>query len=337
MIFIDSLYTSNQGGDKILLDYLVKVLEDREIDTFYLFDERCRDSFVEVPEERKVFLQAGLRNRERFYKMYKNKFAKILCFSNIPPMTRTRSEVYTYFHQTMYLNIPMEFSLKDRLLFRLKQNYLKLFKRNSDCWLVQNAVIQSELSQKYNIKEEQILLRPFYPNEDLMTDDKSKITNTFIFVSNALPHKNHQRLFDAFVRFYDEYKTGELLITVSESAKTMYDLIANLQKKGYPIVNLGFVNRKELIKNYQKVEYLIFPSLEESLGLGIVEAIECGCKVIGADLPYMHQVCQPSISFNPYDVEDIKNAFKKAIKKEETITKQKIFNQIDDMIALLES
>lgn len=337
MILIDSLYTSNYGGGKILLDYLVKILEDREIDTFYLFDERCKDSFAEVPEKRKVFLQAGLRNRQRFYRIHKNKFAKILCFGNIPPLTRPKSEVYTYFHQPMYLNIPIEFSLKDKLLFRLKQSYLKLFKKNSDYWLVQNSLIQSGLSQKYNITKEQVLLRPFYPNEDLMINDKCKVTNRFIFVSNASPHKNHQRLLDAFVRFYDEYKTGELIVTVNKNSKNICDLITDLQNREYPITNLGYIGRKELIKNYQKAEYLIFPSLEESFGLGIVEAIECGCKVIGADLHYMHQVCQPSISFNPHDVEDIKNAFVKAIKKEETVTKQKIFNQIDDMIALLES
>lgn len=44
MLLLDSLYINNSGG-KILLDYLVEILETHKIPTYYLFDERCKGDF----------------------------------------------------------------------------------------------------------------------------------------------------------------------------------------------------------------------------------------------------------------------------------------------------
>lgn len=335
MVLLDSLYSYNKGGGKILLDYLVEFLESKNIDTFYLFDKRCKESYTQIPNERKVFLDASLKKRYLFYASNKSKFQKVVCFSNIPPLSRLDCEVFTYLHQSLYLNIPLEFSFVERIKFRMKHCYLRMFKKNSDFWLVQNFVMQKGLVKKYKIENNRVLLLPFYPNEDLIPYEKNRESNTFIFVSNPSPHKNHQRLLEAFVRFYDEHKIGELIVTVNSSNVKLYDEIKELQNKGYPVKNLGYVGREELIRNYQRAEYLIFPSLEESFGLGIVEAIECGCKVVGADLPYMYEACQPSISFNPFDVEDIKNAFLKAVQKNEIKTEQRIYNEIEKMLLIL--
>ena len=65
MLLLDSLYINNSGG-KILLDYLVEILETHKIPTYYLFDERCKGDFPMVPNRRKVFMKATLINRHSF-------------------------------------------------------------------------------------------------------------------------------------------------------------------------------------------------------------------------------------------------------------------------------
>nr|WP_317632740.1 glycosyltransferase [uncultured Flavobacterium sp.] len=334
MILIDSLYINN-GGGKILLDYLVKEIEKKNINVFYVFDERVKNDYKQIPLERKVYLKATICNRKKFYKKNKGKFIKVLCFANLPSLINLDCVSYTYFHQPMYLNIPKEFNYIERLKFRIKQQFLYFYKKNTSYWLVQNSLIQQNLCKKYNIHKDKVLITPFYPNEDLIKDSEIRENNVFIYVSNATAHKNHLRLFEAFKLFYNKYKTGKLIVTVSDQFPLVLDHINGLIYDGYPIENIGFVDREELITNYHKSEYLIFPSLEESFGLGIVEAIECGCKVIGADLPYMFQVCEPSLSFNPFDIDDIENAFVKAFKKEEVQTRQKLFNEINSLISLL--
>src|SRR5690606_29052291 len=118
-------------------------------------------------------------------------------------------------------------------------------------------------------------------------------------------HKNHSRLIHAFCKFNDRFKKGSLTLTVPSNFEDVCDLINKKIAMGYPIHNIGFVERKSLYKIYQTHKYLIFPSLAESFGLGIVEAIESGCNVIGANLDYMHDVCIPSITFDPYDEDSI--------------------------------
>ncbi|MDM1384250.1 glycosyltransferase [Myroides marinus] len=336
MILLDALYI-NEGGGKVLLEYLISCLQPIKKEVVYLLDRRCLnelklDSDIEV-----YYLDASLINRYRFYKLHKGRFDKVFCFGNLPPLQRLDCDVYTYFHQTMYLNISKEFNLKFRLFFKLKQTIFNFIKQNTTYWLVQNDKMKKGLIEKYNIRVNKILNVPFYQDNDLLCGSKDKEKDTFIYVSNATPNKNHKALVKAFCQFYDNYKRGKLILTVSEKYVDLYNLIKRLQEKGYPIDNIGFVGREELISNYQEAEYLIFPSLEESFGLGIVEAIECGCKVIGADLPYMHQVCSPSIMFDPFSVQSIEQAFVKAVNKEEKETKQKIFNEIDQLISLLKN
>lgn len=336
MLLIDSLYINN-GGGKILLDYLVENTENENINCFYIFDKRCENDYLNINSDRKVYMDGNILKRHQFYIKNRDKFSIVLCFGNLAPTIKLDIPVYTYFHQPMYLNIPKEFTLKQRLKFELKTFIFSKLLKNTSKLLVQHDLMKQKSIKKFSLKPDDVLTLPFYPDEDLIKDSNIRETNTFIYVSNATPHKNHVRLLEAFIKFYDEYKQGKLIVTVSETFNEIYYYIKELIKEGYPIENIGFVGREELIKNYHKSEYLIFPSLEESFGLGIVEAIECGCKVIGANLPYMHQVCEPSIVFNPLDIKSIEKAFEKAIIKEEKVTTQKIFNQIDQLISLLKT
>lgn len=196
--------------------------------------------------------------------------------------------------------------------------------KNTSKLLVQHSLMKKESILKFKLQDNDVLCIPFYPDEDLKITSNTREKNTFIYVSNATPHKNHVRLIGAFVKFYDKYKTGKLIVTIHQQFVELIALIVNLNKKGYPILNIGFVNRKEIVNYYHQAEYLIFPSLEESFGLGIVEAIECGCKVIGSDLPYMYQVCQPSITFDPLVIDSIYKAFEYVLQKNEIKTKKSL-------------
>ncbi|MDP2455205.1 MULTISPECIES: glycosyltransferase [unclassified Kaistella] len=154
-------------------------------------------------------------------------------------------------------------------------------------------------------------------------------------MSNGGTHKNHNNLIDAFCVYYDKKKKGILHITISDEYPELLSIIKNKIDKGYPIVNHGFIPRNELFEIYNSNHYLIFPSLTESFGLGIVEALENGCKVIGADLPYTHAVCKPSITFDPLDVSDMERAFIESQSEHVKDTEQLVFNRIDDLINLL--
>ena len=160
---------------------------------------------------------------------------------------------------------------------------------------------------------------------------------SFLYVSNASPNKNHQRLLQGFCKFYDHSKRGKLILTVKDQFPTVKMSIQQKIDLGYPIENVGFIERNELVQLYKKSEYLIYPSVNESFGLGLVEAIENGCKVIGADLPYTHAVCVPSFVFDPYDVSSIEAAFARGISEKFSKSKSLISSQIEEVVGELVS
>lgn len=335
MLLIDSVYI-NSGGGLILLKYLVDIFEEYEVDVFYLFDQRTENVFSNISLNKKIFISNSVFERYFFYKKNRKKFDAVICFGNLPPIIRLKSKVLVYFHQKLFLEIPVDFSFKHKLIYILKQNFLNLIKNNADYWLVQSDTMKIELAKKYfNGVDEKIVKLPFYPELEFSMGSVARIAGSFLYVSNSSPHKNHYKLIESFCLAYDEIKKGSLTITIPISDVNLCGLIKEKINLGYPIINIGFIEREKLAEIYLNHEYLIFPSLAESFGLGLAEAIDGGCKIIAADLNYTYEVCEPSLVFNPYSVESMKNAIVTAVQNELPYAQKLIENDISKIMQLL--
>lgn len=334
MILIDSVYI-NDGGGLVLLKYLISVFEKSNIKVFYLLDARTKNIFDHDIGCGRVFVTNSISDRKTFYKKNKENFESILCFGNVPPPLRLTVPVYVYFHQPLFLRIPNEFSFKNKCIYLTKQFVLNFYKKNANFWLVQSEYIQKSLAKKYlKGNSDAVKILPFYPELDFSIDDVEREMNAFLYVSNVAPHKNHERLIEAFCNAYDKTKSGRLILTIPLKSESLCALIKLKIEKGYPIKNVGFVNRIHLINLYKSCEYLIFPSLAESFGLGLAEAIDGGCKVLAADLPYTYEVCKPSFTFNPYVTENIENAIIKAVIGKLPYSQKNISNDVNQLISL---
>lgn len=165
MILIDSIFINN-GGGKVLLDYLVGAIEKTNLDVYYLFDSRCKDSYQEIEVNRKCFVNPTINARLKFYKKNKNKFTKVFCLGNIPPQIKLDAKVFTYFHQALYLDIPNELPILDKLKLKLKIGVLKFSKKNTNVWLVQTDLLKYKLKKKLYISDHDIKVLPFFPQFD---------------------------------------------------------------------------------------------------------------------------------------------------------------------------
>lgn len=334
MILIDALYINN-GGGKILLDYLIEKIENENLNIHFLLDQRIQNKHPFIVNNQVTYLQASLLNRHKFYKTQAVNFSKILCFGNIPPTKKVTATVYTYFHQKLFLEIPKNTSPRDKIIFKIKTKIFMVLRKNTNFWIVQTESMKIKLGETLqNFKMENILTIPFYPN--FVQKEKNREGKTkFLYVSSGAPHKNHYKLIEGFKIFYNSNKMSELHLTVGIEFKDLFYYIENTILEGIPIINHGFVKRNMLQNIYCESSYLIYPSLSESFGLGLVEAIECGCDILGANLPYTFAVCEPSLVFDPNNQFEISNAFRLTTHNNLKPTKQKIFNQIDDLLLLL--
>lgn len=333
MILIDALYINNSGG-KILLDYLIDSLEFQNCEITYLLDYRIKGNHSIIKESNKVvYLEGNLKKRHGFYKSNKNRFTKVFCFGNLPPSIKLNATVYTYFHQKIFLEIPKQLPFKKKLVFKLKSIIFKLLKAKTNFWIVQTEVMKSGL-QKSGIASNKILILPFYPSL-VSNRAKVKVKNTFLYVSSGALHKNHLNLIIAFKEYYDEFKVGELHVTIGHEFSELLNLILNLIVMGYPIINHGTVSREKLAKLYNFSTFVIYPSLSESFGLGLLEGLENNCKIVGSNLPYTFAVCHPSLVFDPNDIASIKKSFAIAVNENIEDSEQLVFNEIDKIIQLL--
>ncbi len=334
-ILIDAVFINN-GGGRILLNYLFETLEKTSVYTVTLLaDKRLEHEYAEKTTHIKIIFIQGLHARNLFYKRHQHYFSSILCFANLPPNVKCHGTVFTYFHQRIYLQIPQEFIWVDRLKFKLKIMVLRRYRKNTNFWIVQSNHIKKGLEDHFKIPSEKILKIPFYPPfQDKTTYKRQK--NSYLYISTGEPHKNHLRLIAAFCQFYDEFNVGKLTLTVGPEYSQLYEHIKRKQSQGYPIINVGFIDREELSSYYKSSEFFIFPSMAESYGLGIVESIENGCKVLGADLPYMHEICTPSVTFNPQSVESIYSAFRTSnLKNTLPVSQAKTGNEIERLVNIL--
>lgn len=334
MLVIDGVFV-NEGGSLVLLNYLISELEKRNIDCIYLLDKRAQSKFGYLNTKKVFFIDASIRERNNFYKSYKG-ISKIFCFNSAPISVDVHAKVIVYFHNPYLIKPSHNLSLVSRVKYFIKQIYIILYASKVDLWIVQNNSMKMKLLHKFSINMNKIQIVPFYPP---LPDFKSEIRvkNSFLYVSTYYPHKNHEKLIEAFCLAYDKEKCGKLTLTVPQKAANICQMIIKRQEEGYPIENLGFIERADLAKIYKQHEYLIFPSFDETFGLGLVEAIDQGCKVIGADLDYTYEVCEPSLVFNPFSVTSIMNSFIFAMGNTLNVSNKKINNDLDLLLNLLKA
>ena len=332
MILIDSLYINNSGGFR-LLKYLVSVLHHKGIDFYLLADARCTGKFDGCKHVR--YMTASLWKRKKFYKAKSGRFSSVLCFGNIPTPVKMDVPVYTYFHNINLLTLDEAHSIPVKVKSWLKREVFRYYKKNTDFWLVQTSNTASELVSHLGESSDRVKLMPFYElPEGVEEIAKQPHGDDYVFVSVHVPGKGHEELLEAWRLLHSKGIDKLLHLTVQKDSP-FCEKINTAQKEGVKVVNHGVIPFKEVFDLYKQAKAIIYPSHNESLGLGIVEAVTAGDDVIGSDLPFLHSICKPSAVFNPYSAESITEAVEKYEKGECGQTALTVRNQIEELIDLI--
>ena len=183
-------------------------------------------------------------------------------------------------------------SLKPKNKIEIQDNYWKKLKLGS----YSNQVI------KYTPKEINKIIQKI--------KDLSKNNKIYFYPSSFDPHKNHKRLFKAFNKL-NHFSTKDIKLIVSID-KYKVPLPYRNNKLIYFIGNQPIFLINQL---YEIADFLIFPSLNESLGLPLIEASFYNLPIIASDLDFVYEVCKPSKTFDPLSEEDIYQKILESINK----------------------
>jgi glycosyltransferase involved in cell wall biosynthesis len=164
-----------------------------------------------------------------------------------------------------------------------------------------------------------------------LVPDKLQNKKYFLYVGNAYPHKNLNRLLQA----YKTLKQNVYLVLVVKK-DYFYERLkrkANDLNLSERVIFLHDIKDGELSGLYRKAIALVFPSLMEGFGLPVLEAMANNCLVLASDIPSLKEICLDSaIYFNPHDIQDIAEKMNEAClggysgKKENALERSKSFS-----------
>ncbi|MCG2686106.1 glycosyltransferase family 4 protein [Candidatus Parcubacteria bacterium] len=147
-----------------------------------------------------------------------------------------------------------------------------------------------------------------------------------LFVGSMYPHKNLERLIEAFKIVRDEYGYRGQLVLAGKESFFSEKLRQGTKRQGledavlFPAARVGrYLTDQEMALFYSQAELFVFPSLKEGFGIPPLEAMAAGVPVAASSESCIPEVCgKAALYFDALDVKDI------AEKIHEGLTDQKL-------------
>ncbi|MHB1864858.1 MAG: glycosyltransferase family 4 protein [Candidatus Saccharimonadales bacterium] len=153
-----------------------------------------------------------------------------------------------------------------------------------------------------------------------------------MYVGNPFPHKNLDRLIEAFEILKVKYPNLYLVLVGKKTHG--HDSIEQLIKsRGIENVILtGFVSEGQLRWFYENCAAYVFPSLSEGFGLPPLEAMHHGAPVVSSNATCLPEVYGDSVEyFDPLDTKDMANAISRVLNNKKL--KDKLIKKGYDQVA----
>jgi glycosyltransferase involved in cell wall biosynthesis len=133
-----------------------------------------------------------------------------------------------------------------------------------------------------------------------------------LYVSALYPYKNHARLIEAFARIHARFPRHRLLIGGSDTQSWGRKQLAEIAE-GFgvrsKVVLTGRLAQNDLPALYRCAQLLAMPSLDETFGLPVLEAMAFGCPVLTSNISSMAEVAgDAAVLVDPFSVDEMARA-----------------------------
>jgi len=340
MKYVINSYNTTSMGTRIVTEYLVKYLSEKEhID--------CYDKFYVVLPNRKIHQEMRqlahsdntrlicFYNSGNYLRFVLRCFYDFLIFPLLTFLVRPQSVLIManycpikvfgkkiVFMRHSYLvddNICLQVNLRTKVIERLRRLYFKLTIKSTDVLIVQTNYMKKLISDKYAQANIDIKVLP-NPIIDTLSSRKKRIKRptlsekNFLYPSRYYPHKNHSFIAKLAQKYSSELreKNMKFLITINPKlAKDAIRLLNFIRNEGLDdiVINIGELPQEKLMEYYLKVELLFFPSKSESFGNPIAEAMAFGLPIIVPDIGYTRALCGECAAY--YRDDSIDDAYNK--------------------------
>ena len=252
-------------------------------------------------------------------------------FADIDIFLSPSISIYPHF----YLNKPFVFTLHDMQeryfpdLFSKKDKALRWLSRraltrNADKIICESSFVKKDIINFIGVNESKISVIQSPPPEIFLNfkfdekrvqivKDKYNLTEKFIFYpAQYWFHKNHFKLVEAFKIVSKTFDDVHLILTGSKTNNYSVHNYNNLMQRidelslQDRVKHLGYVDYEDLPYLYKMSQFLVMPSLFESVSMPIYEAFALEVAVCSSNVVALpEQVGDAGLIFNPHDIYDI--------------------------------
>src|SRR5215510_12996116 len=199
--------------------------------------------------------------------------------------------------------------------------------RAADAIIINSESLRSEIEQYLDVDPRKLKLIYEAVDHDLFKPGDAGaararvasygVTKPFaLFVSSLWPYKNCDGLLRAWALARGQLGDRQLAVVGAGGERyvaQLHSLAAELGISG-DVVFVGGVPLEETVDFYRAADVFVYPSLNETFGLPILEAMACGCPVVTSDTSAMPETAGgAAVLSDPQDPASIASAIVRAV------------------------
>ena len=240
------------------------------------------------------------------------------------PVLYTRKFVLTVHDLTLFEYKTINSSRNTRLVYEIKHLAMRfafwMGVHRAKFVIVPTEFVKRQIVKKYRLNPARVCVTHEASDGRLAATGKIdlkkfSITKPFLLcVGNAYPHKNLERLVEAFAKVIDEHKLNIQLVIAGKKDVFHERVEAEVVKDKLEdrVVFTDYVTDAELAGLYEKAELYVFPSLSEGFGLPGLEAMAYGLPVVSSNATCLPEVYGDAAEyFDPLSVDDMASVIAK--------------------------
>lgn len=322
------MYGSKQGGIGRYIEQIIKYFEQLSNDSsteFVIFLNK--DNWDDFNPQNSRFTKVlanikwyGWREQIQFPKIIKKSKIDLMHFPhwNIPlfysnPFVVTIHDLLLFHYPTKEASTlgPISYFLKNIAYHMVLKHALN----KSKYILTPSKYTKEDIIKLFKINCEKITVTYLAPTKITSTADtdmekKLKYSPNkpyVLYIGVAYPHKNLDRLIDAWKIFYTKYGNKYNLVLAGRNNYFYKKLINKVAiEKIENIVFTDYVQDKDLELLYKNASLYVFPSLYEGFGLPPLEAMHYEIPVISSNATCLPEILNDAaLYFNPKNISDI--------------------------------
>jgi glycosyltransferase involved in cell wall biosynthesis len=244
----------------------------------------------------------------------------------LPPLVRCRSVVTI--HDCIHLMFPQY--LPSKLAHVYAKGSMWAAAHKADRILTVSEASKRDILRFFDVPPEKVaviynaiderFLAPANAERMELVRQRYQLDHPFVlYVGNIKPHKNIERLIDAFGRARSQCPDDLKLVIIGDEISKYPGLRQSVHKHKLDkhVRFLGFQPMETLAAFYRLARAFVFPSLYEGFGLPPLEAMACGSPVVTSNVSSLPEVAGgAALLVDPYDADAIAGGIVQAVTDE---------------------